>query len=135
MKKAIPVFLFAIFCGCQSESHFAASQSESSSFLIAATQDTFLQTALSHQLTPADVDRLERSYPLTLEKIQKYRNLNMQDIINLTKAGVADDVIIHEIRATRSTFFLTPADEQELSQTGVSRKVIRSMKDTIDDRY
>lgn len=103
--------------------------------LIASSNQDFIKVAFTHKLTPNDLQRLKRNYPKTLEKIEKYQNLTIQDVINLTKAGVADDVISYEIRVTRSAFFLTPEDERELQQAGVSRKVIRAMKDTVDDRY
>lgn len=127
----IPVIAISLM-GCGSNYTTATLSSEN---LIASSDQNFILTEFSHKLTQDDIQRLDRYYPKTLEKIEKYQNLNVQDVINLTKAGVADDVITYEIRATRSAFFLTPQDERELQQAGVSRKVIRAMKDTVDDRY
>ncbi|NGX26815.1 MAG: hypothetical protein K940chlam6_00740 [Chlamydiae bacterium] len=134
--KKISYFLFLLaICGCQSKSNTQTAALLSSSALIASAEDSVILTALEHKLTPNDIHRLDRHYPKTLEKLEKYRNLNAQDIKNMTRAGVTDDVIIHEIKATRSSFFLTPEDERELEQAGVSRKVIMAMKQTVDDRY
>jgi len=83
-------------------------------------------------LMEGDLKRLERHYPKTLEKIEDNRPLSIQDIKNLTRAGVADAVIIHEISTTRSIFYLSPEEEQELKQAGVSHAVINHMKNTSD---
>ena len=127
--------LLCLLYACQSRSKDLATALSPSQALIASSNEEFLLTALEHKLSPEDLQRLKQSYPTTLRKLKNSQNLTMQDIINMTKAGIADEVIVHEIEATRSTFFLTPEDEEELSHAGVSRKVILSMKDTVDDRY
>jgi hypothetical protein len=53
----------------------------------------------------------------------------------MTRSGIEDKAIIHEIHVTRSSFYLTPADEQKIEQDGVSRRVINEMMDTTIDRY
>jgi hypothetical protein len=132
MKKI--AFILVILCGCQSKSSTETAALLSST-LIASANDQVILTASDHKLTPEDIHRLDRYYPKTLEKLENYRELNAQDIKNMTRAGIADPVIIHEIQLTRSTFFLTPEDEHELEQAGVSKKVIMAMKHTVDDRY
>jgi|GEM_PF-2651393 len=102
---------------------------------MASTDDAVILTAMEHKLTPNDIHRLDRHYPKTLDKLKEYQPLDSQDIINLTRAGASDDVIIHEIAATRSSFYLTPEDEAELSQAGISNRVIAAMKATVDDSY
>lgn len=79
-------------------------------------------------LTREDVHRLDRHYPKTLKKINRNEPLQPQDIIHLTRAGVADPVILEIMKATESTFTLTAAEEQRLKQAGVSNKVIMAMK-------
>jgi hypothetical protein len=128
MKLYLSLALFA-FCGCTQSSRLDTVA------LVATIDDTVFKTGMDHKLTESDLDRLDRHYPGTLEKLKNYQHLEAQDVINLVRAGVSDDVIINEIHATRSTFFLTPKDEEELSQAGVSRRVILAMKHTVDDRY
>lgn len=127
MKKLIALSI--LFCACQSKTQIETAA------LMASADDNVLFTAMEHKLTPNDLHRLDRHYPQTLDKLKEYQALNSQDIINLTRAGVADDVIIHEIKATRSSFYLTPEDEAQLYQAGVSRRVIVAMKATVDDSY
>lgn len=118
-----------IFASCSHQKTELASITQSDR-LIASNE--LILIADIHPLTKEDVDRLYRFYPKTLEKIQKNEKLHIQDIKNMTRAGLADDVIIYEIQYTRSQFYLTPGDEKELSQAGVSKAVISAMKDTID---
>lgn len=80
-----------------------------------------------------DVDeryRLNQNYPLTLNKIQRGKVLQLEDVVNMTKAGVSDDAIIAEIKATQSAFYLTEEDIEELRHEGVSEKVISYMGET-----
>jgi len=129
MKKFFLLVLFA--CGCSSKGTDVATLPTES--LIATTGP--IPAALIHKLTPDDIQRLKRNYPKTLQRLRDYQPLYIQDVINMTRAGVSDNVIIHEIRLTRSTFFLTPQNEQTLLQAGVSRRVIDEMMDTAVDRY
>ena len=87
---------------------------------------------VSETLDTDDRDRLHRFYPITLDKIEKNRSLAIQDIKNLTRAGVSDEVIIYEIAATKSTFYLTLSDKTELEQAGAPKKVIQHMLMTSD---
>ena len=128
MMKPFCIAIALLFCGCSSNSYLATLQSDS---LVAGT----IPINASMGLTKEDKSRLERHYPKTLEKIEKHHRLNLQDIKNLTRIGASDDVIIYEISSTRSFFFLTPDDEEELQQAGVSNRVIDAMKDTIQDQY
>lgn len=74
--------------------------------------------------------RLNQNYPLTLNKIQRGKVLQLEDVVNMTKAGVSDDAIIAEIKATQSAFYLTEEDIEELRHEGVSEKVISYMGET-----
>ncbi len=129
MKKFLCLFL--ILCSCGSKGTDVAVLPMEN--LIATTGP--IPAALIHKLTPDDLQRLKRHYPKTLQRLEDYQPLRMQDIINMTRAGVSDDTIIHEFRATRSSFYLTPQNEQTLLQAGVSRRVINEMMDTAVDRY
>lgn len=90
---------------------------------------------MAHPLEPSDRTRLEYKYPQTLAKIDKKQHLSVQDIKNLTRSGIADPVIIYEISATHTIFYLTPEDEDELRYAGVSEKVIDHMRKTGESRY
>lgn len=133
--KYLLFLLVPLLCACNRNGGKETASLLHTQSMLASNDPNILLTSLSHLLTPEDRDRLYRYYPKTLDRIEQYKKLSSQDIINMTKAGVEDDVILHLIRATRSTFFLTPDDEKQLSQAGVSRRVIVEMKNTVDDRY
>jgi len=52
------------------------------------------------------------------------------DIKALVKAGVADEVILSQIRNTRAVYRLTTAEIMDLHQAGVSQRVIDFMINT-----
>jgi uncharacterized membrane protein YebE (DUF533 family) len=54
--------------------------------------------------------------------------MSMQQIIDLSKQGAHEDVIVDRIRLTNSKFSLTPQDIDYLKQNGVSQKVINAMQ-------
>lgn len=133
MRKWIVLALFLAGCGRNTgtETAFIPSEGE----LIAMSGETVPVKTLLPRLTEKDRKRLYRDYPKTLERIKRKERLTVQDIKNLTRAGVEDKVIIHEIHETRSMFYLTPDDEYELLQAGVSTNVINEMNETAGSGY
>jgi len=57
--------------------------------------------------------------------------MTVQQIVEFTKQGVNENVIIDKIRLTNSRFTLTPGDVSYLKQQGVSQKVIDVMQGMI----
>ncbi|MCS7034293.1 MAG: glycine zipper domain-containing protein [Phycisphaerae bacterium] len=53
-----------------------------------------------------------------------------RDIIEWTRSGVRDEVIIDRIQRSGQVFRLTAAEESELRDAGVSSRVIQAMRDT-----
>jgi hypothetical protein len=56
--------------------------------------------------------------------------LGMIDVVTLVQQGTDADVIVNQIAATGSTFTLSTADIQYLTQNQVPAKVIRAMQDS-----
>lgn len=54
--------------------------------------------------------------------------VSVQQIVDLSKQGVSEGIIIDKISATNSKFTLTEADIKYLEQEGVSQKVIDAMQ-------
>jgi hypothetical protein len=54
--------------------------------------------------------------------------MSLQQIIDLSKQGVHDDVIIDKIRLTGSRYVLTAQDIEYLKKQGVSNKVLNAMQ-------
>lgn len=82
---------------------------------------------IGYALDESDRRALESQNPRTLRKVDRGEQLDVQDIKDMSKAGVRDDVIISQIQATGSEFHLTTADIIDLKNSGVSQKVINAM--------
>lgn len=53
--------------------------------------------------------------------------MSKQDVIDLTKEGIGDDIIINQLQTTASTFQLNTRDIIDLKKAGISAKVINAM--------
>ena len=73
---------------------------------------------------------LARRNPTTLQRVEQGQPLGLADIKALAKAGVSDEVIISQIRASRTAYHLTTAEIIDLKDSGVSQKVIDFMINT-----
>lgn len=87
---------------------------------------------VGHALDERDRQSLEAQNPRTLRKIDHGQQLDVQDIKDMSKAGIKDDVIISQIHATNSKFYLTTADIVDLKNSGVSQRVINAMVRTTE---
>jgi Bacterial type II and III secretion system protein/Polysaccharide biosynthesis/export protein len=54
--------------------------------------------------------------------------MTVADIVQLSKRGISDDIIIRQMEQTQSTFTLSVADILNLNENGVSDNVIRAMQ-------
>lgn len=72
-------------------------------------------------------DARERELELAEAREQQAR-MGIADVIALAQAGHSDQVIINQIRSTRSTFQLAGSDLDMLKNAGVSQAVIAEMQ-------
>lgn len=75
-------------------------------------------------------ETLARQSPDTWQRVQTGQPLGLADIKALSRAGVSDDVIISQIRQSRTAYRLTTAEIIELKEAGVSERVIDFMINT-----
>ena len=75
-------------------------------------------------------ETLARQSPATLQRVEQGQPLGLADIKALAKAGVSDEVIISQIRASRMVYHLSTAEIIDLKDAGVSEKVIDLMINT-----
>jgi outer membrane lipoprotein SlyB len=73
---------------------------------------------------------LAREYPQTLQRIDQGQPLGLADVKALARAGVSDDVIISQIRNSRTVYHLSTAEIIDLKDSGVSERVIDFMINT-----
>lgn len=75
-------------------------------------------------------ETLQKTSPQTLQRIEAGQPLGLADIKALARAGLSDDIIISQIRQSRTAYRLTTAEIIELKEAGVSEKVIDFMINT-----
>ncbi len=81
-------------------------------------------------LDAQDRQNMQQNAPQTLHKIDNQQALSPSDIEAMAKNGLHDDVIIEQIKATNSVFYLTSDEIIELKNAGVSENVISYMINT-----
>ncbi len=75
-------------------------------------------------------ETLSQQSPQTLQRVETGQPLGLADVKALTKSGVSDEVIISQIRQSRTAYRLTTAEIIDLKDSGVSEKVIDFMINT-----
>lgn len=86
-------------------------------------------------LEDSDRENLQRNSPGTLKRIDRGEPLSTSDIKNMSRNGISDDVIISQIQATQSTYYLNADQIVDLKNSGVSQKVINFMIQTGQQGY
>ena len=81
-------------------------------------------------LDQSDRERINRSSPQTMKKIDSKEQLSLKDIEKMSNARISDDKIIGAIQSTGSTYNLSSGDIAELKGAGVSQRVIDYMLQT-----
>lgn len=85
---------------------------------------------VGHQMDQDAKARLQQQAPTTMQRVQQGQPLAIADIKALTKAGISDEIILSQIRASRTVYRLSTAEIIELKDAGVSNKVIDFMINT-----
>src|SRR5437899_3308072 len=91
-------------------------------YLIVVVLMALIAAVCSAQYTQAGEDRQDSLPP----------PMSIQDVIDLSKAKVGEDVILNQIKSTRSAFELTSKDILDLKKEGVSDRVISAMISTAE---
>jgi outer membrane lipoprotein SlyB len=85
---------------------------------------------IGHQMDREARGRIAQQSPATLQRIEQGQPLGLADIKALSRAGISDEVIISQIRNSRTAYRLTTAEIIDLKESGVSQKVIDFMINT-----
>ncbi len=85
--------------------------------------------ALTGALVGSQIKKTEASTAGQTTNVSSNNNqMSLQQIADLSKQGINENVIIDRIYLTNSKFSLTPADIEYLQKEGVSPKVIEAMQ-------
>ena len=85
---------------------------------------------IGHGMDQAQEVQLKAQAPQTLERLEQEQPLTVEDVQSLVKAGIGDDLLINQIRNSRTVYHLRTADIINLKKAGVSDKIIDFMINT-----
>jgi hypothetical protein len=85
---------------------------------------------IGHGMDQEQEARLRAQAPQTMQRIDQGQPLTVADVKSLAKAGIGDDLIISQIRNSRTVYYLTTAEIIDLKNAGVSEKIIDFMINT-----
>jgi outer membrane lipoprotein SlyB len=85
---------------------------------------------IGHGMDQAQEAQLRAQAPQTMQRVERGQPLTVVDVKSLAKAGISDDLIISQIRNSRTVYYLTTADIIDLKNAGVSEKIINFMINT-----
>ncbi|MGD0017580.1 MAG: YMGG-like glycine zipper-containing protein, partial [Verrucomicrobiia bacterium] len=79
---------------------------------------------IGHEMDSVARERVQQQSPQTLQRFDQGQPLGLADIKALSKAGVSDEVVISQIRNSRSVYSLSTVEIIDLKDSGVSQRVI-----------
>jgi hypothetical protein len=85
---------------------------------------------IGHGMDQTQEAQLRAQAPQTLQRVEQGQPLAVTDVQALAHAGISDDLIISQIRNSRTVYHLTTADIIALKNAGVSERVIDFMINT-----
>ena len=85
---------------------------------------------IGHGMDQAQEAQLRAQAPQTLQRVEQSQPLTLADGKALAKAGVSDDLVIGQIRNSRTVYHLNAADIIDLKNSGVSERIIDFMINT-----
>jgi hypothetical protein len=98
--------------------------------LIGAAVGAVVGGLIGHGMDQAQEAQLRAQAPQTLQRVEQSQPLTVADIKALSKAGISDDLIISQIRNSRTVYHFSTAGIVDLKNAGVSERVIDFMLNT-----
>ena len=95
--------------------------------LIGAAVGAVVGGLIGHGMDEAQEAQMRAQAPQTLQRLEQSQPLTVADIKAMTKAGVSDDLVISQIRNSRTVYHLSTADIIDLKNSGVNDKIIDFM--------
>jgi outer membrane lipoprotein SlyB len=98
--------------------------------LIGAAAGIIAGGLIGHSMDLEQQERLHQQAPQTYVRVDQGQPLGVADVKALARSGISDDVIISQIRNSRTIYHLSAADIIDLRDAGVSNRVIDFMINT-----
>jgi len=77
-----------------------------------------------------DREVMQQNSPDTVDRIDHGQQLKLDDVKEMSKNGLSDNVIIGQIQSTKSVYYLSTNEIIDLKNAGVSQRVIDYMIQT-----
>ena len=98
--------------------------------IVGGAVGAIIGSLIGHGLDQEQEARLRAQAPQTMQRVEQGQPLTVPDVEALAKAGIGDDLIVSQIRNSRTVYHLTTADIIALKNNGVSERVIDYMINT-----
>jgi outer membrane lipoprotein SlyB len=98
--------------------------------LIGAAAGLIAGSLIGNSIDHVQAARLQAQAPDTYTRVDQGQPLTLADVKALAKAGISEDVMINQIKNSRTIFHLGAADIIDLRDSGVTDKVINYMIST-----
>lgn len=98
--------------------------------LVGGAVGAVIGSLIGHGMDQAQEVQLRLQAPQTLERLEYEQPLTVADVQALVKAGIRDDLVINQIRNSRTVYHLRTADIINLKNAGVSERIIDFMINT-----
>ena len=85
---------------------------------------------IGHGMDQTQEAQLRAQAPQTMQRVEQGQPLTVVDVKSLVKAGIGDDLVISQIRNSRTVYHLSTANIIDLKSAGVSEKIIDFMINT-----
>ena len=85
---------------------------------------------IGNSIDQSQRERVQQQNPQTMQRVDAGQPLLLPDIKALARSGVSDDIIISQIRNSRTVYRLSTAEIIDLKDAGVSNRVIDFMINT-----
>ena len=85
---------------------------------------------IGHGLDQAQEAQLRAQAPQTMQRVEQGQPLTVMDVKALVNAGISDDLVISQIRNSRTVYHLSTADIIDLKNSGASDRIIDFMINT-----
>ena len=98
--------------------------------LVGAAVGAVVGGLIGHGMDQAQEMQLRAQAPQTMQRVEQSQPLTVVDVKALAKAGVGDDLVISQIRNSRTVYHMSTAEIVDLKNSGVSEKIIDFMINT-----
>jgi outer membrane lipoprotein SlyB len=85
---------------------------------------------IGHGMDQEQEAQLRAQAPQTLQRVEQSQPLTVEDVKSLVRARISDDLVISQIRNSRTVYHLNTADILSLKSAGVSERIIDFMINT-----